>query len=263
MSMARAGWLEGGCWILSAALTALAHVAVALSLMAPADGDSSGPVSGGFVIELTALPVARADVPDAIAPGPDQIEAAAVPEIVSRDTRETHLGEQASEADEKVERSPAVDPELTVPEQRPAEEPATTAEPPQEAETPAPTTTAMQTIADVKGAVASASVQAPPQRIASVSLPTWRSQLEIALERSKRYPAGAQARHQHGVVHVTFVIDREGRLISSRIDRGSGHAVLDEEALALLQRAQPFPPLPDEIAGAHVILAVPIRFNLR
>ena len=36
-----------------------------------------------------------------------------------------------------------------------------------------------------------------------------------------------------------------------------------EEALALLRRAQPFPPPPRELAGDHVDLTVPIRFNLK
>jgi protein TonB len=46
--------------------------------------------------------------------------------------------------------------------------------------------------------------------------------------------------------------------------RSSGAAALDEEALALLKRAQPFPPFPtEEFKGEHVDLTVPIRFNLK
>lgn len=264
MSTVRASrFLEPGRWTVSAALTVLAHAAVALALMPPADDDSSGPLSGGFVIELTALPVARADVPDNVAAGPDQIEAAAAPEVVNEEPHETHVDERPSETVEKVEPPPAVEPEAALPEQRRAEEPVAAARHPQQAQAPAPTTSATQASADETGAVASAPVQAAPKRVASYSLPTWKAKLETLLERCKRYPANAQARHQHGVVYVTFVIDREGRLISSRINHGSGHAVLDEEALALLARAQPFPPPPAEVPGAHVSLAVPIRFNLR
>jgi TonB family protein len=40
--------------------------------------------------------------------------------------------------------------------------------------------------------------------------------------------------------------------------------LLDEEALALIRRAQPFPPWPPrEIRGEKVELTVPIRFNLK
>jgi tripartite-type tricarboxylate transporter receptor subunit TctC len=40
-------------------------------------------------------------------------------------------------------------------------------------------------------------------------------------------------------------------------------SVLDEEVLALLRRAQPFPPPPWELPGERVNLTVPIRFNLK
>jgi periplasmic protein TonB len=45
--------------------------------------------------------------------------------------------------------------------------------------------------------------------------------------------------------------------------RSSGASALDDEALALLRRAEPFPPPPPELPGARVDLTVPIRFNLR
>src|SRR2546430_980054 len=43
----------------------------------------------------------------------------------------------------------------------------------------------------------------------------------------------------------------------------SGASALDDEALALLRRAQPFPPPPPELSGQRVDLTVPIRFNLK
>jgi protein TonB len=52
-------------------------------------------------------------------------------------------------------------------------------------------------------------------------------------------------------------------VIDSRITRSSGAAALDEEALALLRRAEPFPAPPAELVGPQVNLTVPIRFNLR
>jgi protein TonB len=52
-------------------------------------------------------------------------------------------------------------------------------------------------------------------------------------------------------------------VIVSRVVRSSGASALDEEALALLRRAQPFPPPPPELPGGRVDLTMPIRFNLR
>ncbi len=83
------------------------------------------------------------------------------------------------------------------------------------------------------------------------------------LERNKRYPEVAQSRRQQGIAQVFFSLDRQGRVIDSRVARSSGASVLDEEALALLRRAQPFPAPPRELPGERVDLTVPIRFNLK
>jgi protein TonB len=39
--------------------------------------------------------------------------------------------------------------------------------------------------------------------------------------------------------------------------------VLDRETLMLAERAQPLPPPPPEIAGAQIVVVVPIRYNIR
>ena len=74
------------------------------------------------------------------------------------------------------------------------------------------------------------------------------------------------APHKHvwrAEAQVFFSLDRQGRVIESRVVRSSGATSLDEEALALLRRAQPFPAPPRELAGDHVDLTVAIRFNLK
>jgi periplasmic protein TonB len=94
-------------------------------------------------------------------------------------------------------------------------------------------------------------------------VPTWKTQVVALLERNKRYPESAQSRRQEGVAQIFFSLDRQGRVIDSRVVRSSGASALDEEALALLRRAQPFPPPPPELSGQRVDLTVPIRFNLK
>jgi TonB family protein len=85
----------------------------------------------------------------------------------------------------------------------------------------------------------------------------WKSSVVSRLEQNKKYPPEAASRREHGVAQVFFSIDRQGRLLESRVVRPSGVAVLDDEALALLKRAEPFPPPPQELAGDHVDLTVP------
>ena len=81
------------------------------------------------------------------------------------------------------------------------------------------------------------------------------------LARFQRYPA--QARGVEGVVSVAFSIDRQGKLVSSRIVKSSGSALLDAEALDLIKRAVPLPPPPAEIADSQLSFVVPIRFTER
>jgi len=90
---------------------------------------------------------------------------------------------------------------------------------------------------------------------------TWRNQIVTILERNKRYPAEARARGEQGVTRLAFSIDSQGHLLSSHIVASSGSAALDAETLALVQRAQPFPPPPPELAGSE--MTVPVSFNIR
>ena len=97
----------------------------------------------------------------------------------------------------------------------------------------------------------------PPASISSAAA-SWQQSLVARLARLQRYPP--QARGVHGVVSLAFSIDRHGNIVSSRIVKSSGSALLDAEALDLIKRAAPFPPPPAEIADSELSFIVPIRF---
>jgi protein TonB len=101
---------------------------------------------------------------------------------------------------------------------------------------------------------------APPSD--SHAVPTWQGLLLARLSAVKRYPAAARFHHQQGVVLLRFSIDREGRVLSARIEKSSGVDSLDQETLALIQRAQPLPKPPAEMPGNPIVLVVPIEFSL-
>ena len=79
------------------------------------------------------------------------------------------------------------------------------------------------------------------------------------LERFKRYPAAA--RGEVGTVVVRFVLNRKGDVTRSEVTKSSGHKVLDQEALAILRRASPFPAFPSEKPGDLETYNVPISFH--
>lgn len=59
--------------------------------------------------------------------------------------------------------------------------------------------------------------------------------------RHKRYPKIAEPLRLEGSVGVTFSIGGDGSLKNASIRASSGHKVLDNDALAMLRRAQPYP----------------------
>jgi TonB family protein len=86
--------------------------------------------------------------------------------------------------------------------------------------------------------------------------------LVVQLNRFKQYPRTARQAHIEGVVMLHFVMDAQGKLISYEIAKSSGRPILDAEALALIQRAQPLPALPADFPTHTLDAVVPIEFSL-
>ncbi|TIO08114.1 TonB family protein [Mesorhizobium sp.] len=87
----------------------------------------------------------------------------------------------------------------------------------------------------------------------------WNSQLTRWINRHKRYPKAAKARHSEGTVRVSFMVAGSGRVTSVRITRSSGDPDLDRGVLDLLQGATvPAPP-----EGVSSRVDVPLTFSLR
>ncbi|MDL2322242.1 TonB family protein [Desulfosarcina sp. OttesenSCG-928-B08] len=95
------------------------------------------------------------------------------------------------------------------------------------------------------------------------ALKAYYGQIQKKLVRYKKYPRTAQMRHQEGVVTVFFVVGRSGKVVSSRIAKTSGHALLDEEVLALLKRVNPFPPIPKDITRDQLEMMQAIQFEIK
>ena len=105
---------------------------------------------------------------------------------------------------------------------------------------------------------AAAQPQPTPAQIAAIE--AWKLQIARQLESKKQYPADARLRREQGAVLIVFRLDRQGRLVSSRIVRGSGSATLDNAGLALVRDAQPFAPPP--AAVGNIVLPIRYRYSL-
>lgn len=121
----------------------------------------------------------------------------------------------------------------------------------------------VETEAPAPAVPAPSTAPAMPAASSPSQAPAWQSALLGRLQRAKRYPDLARARRQEGVAHLTFSMDREGRVLSARIVRSSGSEELDAETLALVRRAEPLPAPPADLPGNLLTLTVPVRFSLR
>jgi len=223
-------------WVLSAAFVLAAHGGIAAAIGQWEEPVDAQEPASAIVIELAPISAAPMELPNDLAPQPEQEAIEKVEEKV----------------EEPIEPTPPTDVAVMLP------PPETKPEPPKPVEEqppPAPAPPPRQ------AAIPAAPAQGRPNASTSTALPRWQSQVAGILERNKRYPSEARNRLQQGVVRLAFSIDRQGRVVSSRIVASSGSSVLDQETLDLVHRAQPFPPPPPEFPGGEI--EVPVRFNIR
>lgn len=91
---------------------------------------------------------------------------------------------------------------------------------------------------------------------------SYAARVRAWLESNKTYPKAARMRKQQGVARLVFVIDRAGRVLECRLVGPSGHALLDQEAMAMVARSSPFPAPPHTIKGERIELDAPVEFSL-
>jgi protein TonB len=87
----------------------------------------------------------------------------------------------------------------------------------------------------------------------------WQKQIGIRLSGNK----GINPQGQNGTAKVGFVIDRTGKLVSSWLAESTGIPALDEHALAIVERSQPFPMPPPELNDDQLRMTVPFTFDAR
>ncbi len=80
------------------------------------------------------------------------------------------------------------------------------------------------------------------------------------IERQERYPAAAQRDRLQGSVETLFVMNRDGTVLSVQVKTSSGQAMLDEEAMKAIRRAQPLPPIPADLPD-HLRVRLTIAFS--
>jgi protein TonB len=94
------------------------------------------------------------------------------------------------------------------------------------------------------------------------TLEQYKIALIIATRRFKRYPPIAMEKGWQGRVNVHMVIGANGVIASASIKTGSGHEVLDNQALDMLKKGNAMVPIPASLRGREFSIEVPVIFNL-
>lgn len=96
--------------------------------------------------------------------------------------------------------------------------------------------------------------------------PRFRSYFSTVREKIKAtwtYPRAAGERGIEGEAVIEFRIGKDGRLVSARVWRSSGAAILDQYSTTAVQTAAPFPPLPDDVANDTLTILSTFRYSVR
>jgi len=268
-----------GRWSAAVLVVAAAHAGGAWAVMNWRNEANAGAPAAAVMVELAPLPVSP-ETPPEITPGPQMVEAEPdpPPEPEPEATPEPEPEPQPVEApdikvpdllavpnaaavlapppppkpvDKKVEKKPEKPRKVErrkVVERRERRAERTSAPPASAAPV------AERTAAPQNGAWSASAARARA---------TWMSRLSAHLNRYKRTPPDLPGWHDRRTARVTFTVDRNGRVLSSRLAGSSGISGLDQESLAMIRRADPVPAPPADLASATITVTVPVRFDPR
>ena len=79
------------------------------------------------------------------------------------------------------------------------------------------------------------------------------------MTRAARYPN--KAKGADGEARVSFTVGADGRVLKIALAKSTGNAELDSAALAAVERAAPFPPIPADAGRQSWSFTVPLSFH--
>ena len=82
------------------------------------------------------------------------------------------------------------------------------------------------------------------------------------IENAKMYPHWAREAGYEGITKIRFAILSDGQLGEVSIVDSSGYDILDNAAIAAIEKAAPFPPLPNSLNQDILRIELPIVFRL-
>lgn len=91
----------------------------------------------------------------------------------------------------------------------------------------------------------------------------YQDMVKQRIQEVRRYPSWAKRQGFGGAVGLRFEILADGSAQEAELIQSSGFEILDQEAIATIVRASPFPPLPSELGQDLASVEVTIIFKLK
>lgn len=116
----------------------------------------------------------------------------------------------------------------------------------------------------VEGAVATASTGKKgkvAQAFGNAAESNYKGKVRSKVQRYFRYPKSADRAGLGGTVTVSFTISASGGVSGVRIVKGSGSPVLDDAAVSAVQKAEPFPKIPEAANRSSWAFVIPLQFG--
>ncbi|WP_375412189.1 TonB family protein [uncultured Bradyrhizobium sp.] len=261
-------------WSASAAIVVAAHAAlIALGMAWYTHALPPGAALPSIMIDLAPSPSAPITQPLDLAPGPamQQADTPPLPVAPTQEAVQEQLAPTLPQDKPIVEAQPEqnvrpvpLNPEPNITPDRPkvvpVKKPAPVrAERKKPADAPPAPRTSAAPKAERQAPSASPATAGVSAVTAAAALASYNQRVAAHLQRFKQYPPGGE----QGTSRLSFTLGRGGQVLGSRIAGSSGHPTLDNETLAMIRRAQPFPPIPPELKQASMSFTVPVRFSVR
>lgn len=86
--------------------------------------------------------------------------------------------------------------------------------------------------------------------------------IKTSIMREWTYPPLAKENLIEGKLLLMFSLKKTGEMVGIRILTGSGHRILDDEAVRAVRAASPFPPFPDHITVGRLNIKADIDYRI-
>lgn len=103
----------------------------------------------------------------------------------------------------------------------------------------------------------------PEEMVMEEPMLRYQDMVKQRIEGARRYPAWAKRQGIEGIVYINFTVLSNGVSQDIKVARSSGFTILDKEAARNVKRANPFPPIPENIKVSSIKMNVAIVYTLK